>query len=223
MKRKNVQRIVRWLLRRLTHLEFQGEEHLPDTGGVIIITNHLSRLDIPVLFMLPKRGENITALVTDKYKSYPLLRWFTDSCEGIWIDRSKADFTAFREALYALNNGKALGISPEGTRSTTGMLQEGKSGAALLALKANVPIIPVGLCGTEDSVRKMVRLQQPYILGRFGPAFTLPSLEMKDRENWLKQATDEMMCRIAALLPEKYHGFYSGHPRIKELRLSGGY
>ncbi len=220
VKRDKLQRLVRWLMKHLTSLEFRGAEHVPEKGGVIVVTNHLSRLDIPVLFMMPKR-DDITALVTDKYKDYPFLRWFTESAEGIWIDRTKADFAAFNKALAVLNEGKALGISPEGTRSGTGALKEGKAGAALLALKSNVPILPVGLAGTEDSMAKLMALRRPHIVGQFGPAFSLPPLERADRETWLKRATDEIMCRIAAVLPEKYHGVYAGHPRLKELLRSG--
>lgn len=216
MKREKLQNIVWRFFNSLSTLRFVHPEYLPQQGGVIVATNHLSRLDIPVLFLIPTRPD-ITALVTDKYKRYPFFRWFTESGNGIWIDRTKADFSAFREATGVLRTGGCVGISPEGTRSESGVLLEGKAGAALLALKADVPIVPVGLSGTENALGAMLALQKPVITARFGPAFRLPPLERSNRDEALKNYTDEIMCRIAALLPQKYHGFYRDHPRLKEL------
>lgn len=220
MKRETLQAIVHWLFRHFSRLQFIHSEYVPSEGGVIVATNHLSRLDIPVLFLNPARPD-ITALVTDKYQDYPLFRWFADTAHGIWIDRTKADFTAFREAADVLRKGGCVGISPEGTRSESGALLEGKAGTALLALKADVPIVPVGIAGTELALGPMLTLRKPPITARFGPAFKLPPLERDNRDETLKQYTDEIMCRIAALLPEEYHGFYSDHPRLKELLSSG--
>lgn len=221
MKRDTLQVIVRWVFRYFSRLEFINPEYVPSQGGVLIATNHLSRLDIPVLFLNPIRPD-ITALVADKYKSYPFLRWFTNAAQGIWIDRSKADFTAFREATDVLKKGGCVGISPEGTRSDSGSLQEAKSGTVLLALRANVPIVPVGISGTESSVGKMLTFQRPVITARFGPPFTFPPLDRANKEETLQQYTDEIMCRIAALLPNKYHGYYSGNPRLKEILAVSG-
>ncbi len=216
VKREKLQRIVHWLFRNLSRLQFIRPEYVPLEGGVIVATNHLSRLDIPVLFLNPARPD-ITALVTDKYQDYPLFRWFANTANGIWIDRTKADFTAFREAADVLRKGGCVGISPEGTRSDSGVLLEGKSGTALLALKAGVPIVPVGIAGTESALGPMLALRKPVITAHFGPAFKLDPLDRSNRDETLKQYTDEIMCRIAALLPGKYHGFYRDHPRLKEI------
>ena len=142
MKANNLRNLINWLMKHLTNTHFEGVENIPTDGGLLVATNHLSRMDIPVLFLIPNRPE-MTALVTTKYLKHPLIRWFIVSAKGIWLDRDTADFGAFRSAVQALEQGKALGISPEGTRSKTGLLQEGKPGTALLALRAHVPIIPV--------------------------------------------------------------------------------
>jgi 1-acyl-sn-glycerol-3-phosphate acyltransferase len=217
MKRKTLQKIVRFLLPRLCDVEYQGLEHIPKTGGLIITTNHLSRMDIPFIFNTPAR-DDITALVADKYKKYIFFRWFCYVAGGIWIDRSKADFTALKLSLEALRAGCALGISPEGTRSEVGELLEGKAGTALIAIKAGVPIIPVALWGTKNSFNQLFHFKRPKMHMRYGPVYYLPSLDLRDREASLKRAVDEIMCRIAVLLPEQYHGFYRGHPRLKELQ-----
>lgn len=213
-KRKILGLILRPLMFLFTKTEFFGSEHIPEEGPVIIVTNHLSRLDIPVLFMTPKRKE-IRALVTDKYLNYPILNIIILLSESIWLDRTKADYTAFRKAEEILNEGIALGISPEGTRSKNGQLQAGKPGAALLASKTGVTIVPVGITGTDTGVSDLLHFKRPHLIARYGPSFTLEPLNRnEDRNKKLRLYTDDVMCRIAALLPEEYRGVYADHPDL---------
>lgn len=215
MKKETLRSIIRFLFRNLARLEYYNLEYMPTSGPVILATNHLSRLDTPLLFINPIR-QDITALVTDKYLHYPILRWFTTTGGGIWIDRDRADFGALSAAREVLNQGMVLGIAPEGTRSKTGQLLEGKPGAILIAMRSGAPILPVGVTGTEESVNGMLTLQRPRITVRMGKPFHIPPLDREKRSEQLKFWSDELMLRIAALLPEKYHGFYRGHPRLKE-------
>lgn len=216
MKPDKLRRIICWLIDHLTVTEFKGVENIPPEGGLLIATNHMSRIDIPVLFMTPKRP-NMTALVTTKYLKYPMLRWFVVTAKGIWLDRDTADFSAFRTAAGLLNDGMAIGIAPEGTRSQTSQLLEGKPGVALLALRAHVPILPVALIGTESAVDDFKHLRKPHITAIFGKLIPAPELKRENREGQLKAITDEIMCQIASMMPEKYHGFYRDHPRLKEI------
>lgn len=216
MKREQLQSIVRFLFQRLTRFQFIGAENLPKEGGVLVATNHFSRLDAALLFLMPERTD-ITALVADKYQKYPFFYWFLQSARVIWIDRSKADFGAFRSALEALQRGLAVGIAPEGTRSQNSQLLEGKPGTVLLAAKANAPIVPVAISGTEDAVRQLLSLRRPDLTVRIGAPIRIPPFDRHNRDEIFKQYTDEIMCRIAALLPAKYHGFYKNHPRLREM------
>lgn len=216
MKPNELRRILVWLLKRLTVTEFTGTENIPSTGGVLIATNHMSRMDIPVLFLTPKRTD-MTALVTTKYLKYPLIRWFIITAQGIWLDRDTADFSAFRTAMTALEQGMAIGISPEGTRSKNAQLLEGKPGTALLALRAGVPILPVALSGTEDAFDKLKHFKKPHITAQFGKLIPAQKLDRDNREEQLQKLTDETMCQIAAMLPEHYRGFYKDHPRLIEI------
>lgn len=216
MKANNLRRLINWLMKVLTKTEFKGVENIPESGGVLIATNHMSRMDIPVLFMIPNRPE-MTALVTTKYLKHPLLRWFITTANGIWLDRDHADFGAFRSAMEALDAGKAVGIAPEGTRSKTGKLIEGKPGAALLAIRAQVPIVPVAITGTIGAFKKALTFQRPHITAEFGELIPAPVLERGNREEQLQKLTEEIMCRIAAMLPEENRGFYAENPRLKEL------
>jgi 1-acyl-sn-glycerol-3-phosphate acyltransferase len=115
--------------------------------------------------------------------------------------------------------GGILVIAPEGTRSKSEALAEGKPGVAYLAMKAGVPIVPIALTGTEDRLvlARLKHLKKSEIKIVIGPAFTLPPVKGRDRDAALRQYTDEIMCRIGALLPEKYRGVYAQHPRLKEL------
>ena len=210
-------RLINFLMHLLTKIEFKGVENIPLTGGILLATNHMSRMDIPSLFVTPNRPD-MTALVTTKYLKRPLIRWFIVSANGIWLDRDTADFSAFRKAIEALQRGKAVGIAPEGTRSVDAQLLEGKPGTAMLAVRAKVPIVPVAIVGTEDSMEKMRRFKRPYISVEYGPAIPAPVMNRGDREGQLEQLTTEIMCRIALMMPEKYHGFYTNHPRLKELQ-----
>jgi 1-acyl-sn-glycerol-3-phosphate acyltransferase len=216
ISRKAMVDIISWLMRKLTTFEFRGEENIPQEGGVIIATNHMSRIDTTLLLLNPRRPD-IKALVTDKYKNHPIIGFIVGSAEMIWLDRTKADFSAFKQALDYLRQGGALGIAPEGTRSQTGALIEGKPGAVLLAVKANVPIVPVGVIGTEDAVAQLKKFKRPHLTATFGPAFTLPELERDKRDEQLKGFTDEVMCRLAVLIPEKYRGYYANYARVQEL------
>src|SRR5512137_903716 len=145
-KRAFIQSVVHFLLKTITVTTFEGLEHIPPTGGVLIATNHLSRLDIPVLFDIPARSD-ITCVLTTKYKKNVLIAPLAWMGEAIWIDRDIADFTAIKTGLDYLKKGGCLGVSPEGTRSTTGGLLPGKSGIVFLALRSGAPIVPVGITG----------------------------------------------------------------------------
>jgi 1-acyl-sn-glycerol-3-phosphate acyltransferase len=216
LKRSTLASLFKFLVDHLTHTEFFGTENIPTQGGIIVATNHNSRADAPLLMLTPTRPD-IYALATTKYQNYPLFKWILDTAGVIWIDRERADFGAMRSSLDFIKNGGALGIAPEGTRSQVGRLLEGKPGTVLLADKAKVPIVPVGIAGSEDIMRKFKQLQKPHVSLRFGKPFTLPPIDRNDRDGWLKNCTEEIMCRIAAELPPAYRGFYADHERLKQL------
>lgn len=216
MKKATLTKIVRFLLRALTRSEYIGLENIPTSGAAIIALNHLSQVDTPLLLAQPVRAD-LTALVTDKYQKFWFLRWFINTAEGIWIDRDRADFGAFRSGIEALKAGRPLGIAPEGTRSKSGMLLPGKPGVVLLAIKSGAPIVPVAITGTETTFRDIFRLRKATITARFGKPFTLPPLDRDNRDAALQAMTDEIMCHIAVMLPESYRGAYADHPRLQAL------
>lgn len=208
-----LRRFLRWILRVIfnlfTRVEVIGLETVPKKGGLIIAVNHLSYVDAPLVFALIDRPD-LTAMVADKYLKNPLFRLLVNIVNGIWINRETADLAALREARDYLKNGGALGIAPEGTRSQTGQLQEAKTGVAFLAEKAGVPMMPTAISGSDTAFRKLVRFQRPRLTVIFGDPVYVPRTDKHNRAEILQRSTDELMCRIAALLPPAYRGVYSG-------------
>ena len=213
MKKSTLIKIVRFLLNTFTISEYIDVENLPKEGGVILAINHMSHLDTPFLLGNNVRND-LTGLVTTKYKDNMIVAWFTNTAEGIWINRDVADFSAIRQASIVLNKGIALGIAPEGTRSKNGKLQEGKPGTILLAVKSGVPIVPVAITGTETAFNDLKHFRRPRLTARFGKPFVIPPFEQGRRSQDLSIWTEKLMVRIAALLPESYRGFYQN--KIKE-------
>jgi 1-acyl-sn-glycerol-3-phosphate acyltransferase len=107
-------------------------------------------------------------------------------------------------------------MAPEGTRSRVGSLIRGKTGIAYLADQAKAAILPVAITGTESIFKQLFRLRRPQVTVQIGELFHLPPVDSEERNASLRKNADEVMCRIAAMLPEKYRGVYADHPRLKE-------
>ena len=214
--------IIRWILRFIinlvAHVEINGYENVPNEGNFVIATNHLGIIDAPMAFYALDRWD-LFVLVGEKWKERSFFRWLGKYFNFIFIDRFNPDIKALRKVMALMDEGKNLVIAPEGTRSRTGALIEGKPGVSYLATRLGEPIVPVAIAGTEDKVifGNLKRLRRSHVTLTAGPTFTLPPLPRKDRDEVLKQYTDEIMCRIAVMLPEIYWGVYKDHPRLKEL------
>ena len=211
--------VIKTLLWLIADIEMIGYENLPVEGGFVIASNHLGRLDSALSFFVFKR-DDIIMPIAEKYEHHPLFGALGRAVDGIWLDRYNPDIHALREMMKRMKQGQVLIIAPEGTRSKTEALQDGKPGVVFLASRAGVPIVPVAIYGTEDRVvlDNLKHFRRSRIVGRAGVPFTLsPIRGGQDREKVLREQTDELMCRIAVLLPERYHGVYAQHPRLKEL------
>ena len=214
--------IIRWLIRLLFNIiarvDVHGYEYLPKEGSFVIATNHLGMVDVPIAYYALDYWD-MFVLIADKWQKVGLFRWVGNYFNFIFIDRYNADIKALRKVISLMEHDNILVIAPEGTRSRTGALIEAKPGVSYLATKLNRPIVPVAITGTEDKAifGNLKKLRRTHITLTAGPAFTLPPLPKENRDQVLKQYTDEIMCHIAALLPDKYRGVYADHPRLKEL------
>jgi 1-acyl-sn-glycerol-3-phosphate acyltransferase len=217
--------IIRWLIRLIFNLiarvDVSGYENLPKDSSFVIATNHLGFVDVPIAYYALDYWD-MFVLIGEKWQDVKLFRWIGKYFNFIFIDRFNPDLKALRKVIALMEENNILVIAPEGTRSRTGALIEAKPGVSYLASRLGRPIVPVALTGTEDKnvFGNLKRLRRSHITVKAGPAFTLPPLPRENRDEALKQYTDEIMCHIAALLPERYRGFYADHPRLKELLAS---
>lgn len=210
--------LIRLVFRLITRVKVMGAEHIPASGGMVAVTNHVGRLDAGLPYCLIDR-EDIIMLVAEKYRQVAVWRWLAGALDGVWVDRFNADLAAVRACLRRLKAGGVLVIAPEGTRSPTGSLLPARSGAGFLAARSGMPILPTAVTGTEDAVVKarLKRLRRLDVQVRFGAAFLLPPRHDLDPQARQQAHDDEIMCRIAALLPPERRGAYAEHPRLREL------
>jgi 1-acyl-sn-glycerol-3-phosphate acyltransferase len=199
----------------LTRVRVEGAvDEIPRTGPVIIAANHSSNLDVPVLgsSLMPRIGRRFQWLGKKELFDWPIVGWVARNGGVHAIDRSAADVDAFRLAARILEEGHVLFVFPEGTRSRDGALGEGRDGVAVLALRTGAPIVPVGVTGSYERWPRGQKLPHPggRVTARVGSPFRLadelpPDL---DRRAAKTAATDLIMRRIAALLPERQRGRY---------------
>jgi 1-acyl-sn-glycerol-3-phosphate acyltransferase len=216
MKPKTLQRILTKILKASTRFEILGAEHVPRSGQALVVINHLGLLDLPLGYVAVDR-EDVTGWVADKHLKNPLFAYVVNSAGGIWLNRENPELSSMKAALASLKAGKLFAVAPEGTRSSNGAMIEGKEGIAYLAIQSGAPIIPAGITGTESVGDHWRKLRKAPLKIQFGEAFTLPKMDRKRRQAQMEEGVIEIMCRIAALIPEKYHGHYAGDPRIEEL------
>ena len=212
-----IRAFARVILGLIARIEIIGNVDF-QTGGFIIAGNHVGRLEAFLVILLANR-DDIILILAEKYKKYAFWRYAARKVDAIWINRFDADFGALRAVLKRLEQGEVLDVAPEGTRSPTEALLPGRPGAIYLAAKSGLPLIPIGITGTEDRVVKhrLKRLQRLDITARVGEPYRLPPMPRAGRDEWLQSQTDDLMCRIAALLPPDHRGVYADHPRLLAL------
>jgi 1-acyl-sn-glycerol-3-phosphate acyltransferase len=204
------------LFRASWRFDLQGVENIPERAGAILCPNHTSVLDsffVPVL--LPRR---VTYVGKAEYMDSWKTRHIFPALGMIPIDREGGDAAerALSAAQRVLENGELFGIYPEGTRSRDGRLYRGHTGPARLALRAQVPIIPVGIQGAREVMppdAKFPSLRKPVTI-RFGRPVTVGRyLDRADDRLVLRQIIDEVMFAIRELSGQEYVDEYAGKKR----------
>ena len=217
-----MKRVIVWLIRfiinRIAKVETSGYENLPLKGGFVIAVNHLGFLDAPMAYYALNNW-NLFIPVAEKWEESAILRWLGKNLNASFIDRFNPDLKAMREMIKRMEEGQTLIIAPEGTRARDEKMAQGKPGVAYLAAKMGWTIVPVAIIGTEDRIvlGNLKRFKKTNIKLIAGRSFTLPPFPKENREEKLQEYTDEIMCRIAVMIPERNRGFYAEHPRLKEL------
>jgi 1-acyl-sn-glycerol-3-phosphate acyltransferase len=199
------QAVVRLLFRLLAPVTVEGLENIPRSGAMLLAANHLSLLDVPVLFtVLPRRG---ICIATESLRRHFWARWFLDMGDTIYVRRGEADREALARSLAVLRAGGLLGVAPEGTRSRTGGLAKGLTGVAYLAAEAGAPVLPIAAYGQEQIAANLRRLRRTRVHVRIGAPIALSPGDRTAAR--LEQDTARVMTAVAALLPPAYRGVYA--------------
>ena len=207
--------VARFCLRALArvHVEVQGE--LPKDGPLIVVANHLSNADPPLVagWLTPLLGRQLHILAKESLFFFPMgpvIRRLGASP----VRSGGSDIEAYRVARDILDRGEILCIFPEGTRSPTGVLGEAKPGVAMLATRSGVPVLPVGVSGTDILLGRGSRFPKigTRVTVRVGQPFMVTLDPSRPRREAMREASDEIMRAIAALTDERHRGRYSTEP-----------
>lgn len=175
------------ILRIFYRYEMQGKANVPDEGGVLLCCNHIHAWDPPLLGAGLKR--NVVFMAKAELFKIPVVSFFVKRFGAFPVKRGAQDKQALKNALRTLNEGRVLGIFPEGTRSKDGHLGKGLSGVGLMALKTNAAVIPVAIVGPYRLFSKITIC--------YGESIPFDDLrEQKSSSELVRVATERIMSGI---------------------------
>lgn len=204
--------LARVVARCVTRIRVEGLENVPTSGPLILVANHLSNADPPLVFgfITPALGRPMHILAKESLFVGPVGVFLRS--QGVTpVKAGGSDIDAYRAASAILDRGDVLTIFPEGTRSRSGELGDPKPGVAMLAARSGAPILPVGISGTDRFLGRGRRLPRigSRIVVRVGEPFTVEPGQTKPRRAALQAVTDRIMRAIAALIEPRHRGRYS--------------
>lgn len=201
--------IFRPLLNICVSWKAEGRENVPLTGPLILVANHVHVLDpILLVFTLPRW---ITFVAKEELFRSLFLRLWLRWAGSLPLQRDgkvREKQRMLEGAKKALEEGLILGMFPEGGRSHDGKLRKGKPGSAVIASRTDVPLLPVGVVGTDKIHGISWLWKRPRIVVRIGKTFKLPPTNSKISKTQMQLLTTQLMREIAALLPPEYQGAY---------------
>lgn len=199
---------IKGLTRILCNVDDGQLVKVPEKGPLIVACNHINFMDAPLLYT-HLQPRNVTGFAKAETWDNPALGFLFDLWGAIPIQRGEVDTKAFRRGLEALQQGKILGVAPEGTRSRHGKLGRGLPGIITLAYHSKAPVLPLVFYGVEQLGENIKELKRTDFHIRVGRLFTLTFPQGKMDRELRKLMVDEIMYQIAALLPHEYRGYYS--------------
>ncbi len=178
---------------------------------MLVVANHIHAADPPLLGVSLNR--KVFFMAKEELFRSSLGAYFVSGLGSFPVHRGKLDREAIRRSQQVLADGLALAMFPEASRSRGAKLKTAMPGSALIACRSGVPILPVGIIGTEQIKGLGWILRRPRLTINIGQPFSLPPVEGKLTREKLVEFTDFIMQRIAELLPPQYHGVYAGKKR----------
>lgn len=206
---------IKRLARVLCRIDATQLARVPDRGPLILVSNHVNFLDVPVVFthLQPRPVAGFGKVET---WDHPLLGPLFTLYGAIPLRRGEADVVALRRGLDALQAGYILGVAPEGTRSGDGCLQRARPGVVTIALRSGAPVLPMACYGFETFKQNFPRLRRTDFRIVVGNPFHLNLGGVKVTRQVRQQMVDEIMYQLAALLPAAYRGCYADLDRATE-------
>ncbi len=180
---------------------------VPRHGPLILISNHTGSLEVPLLFC-HLQPRPLTGWAQIESWKNPLYHWLFNLWGAIPLQRGEADMNALKKAVAVLKQGFIFALAPEGTRDRTGKLIRGKPGVVLLAMLSGAPILPVAHWGGEKFTDNISRLRRTDFHIRVGRPFRIVAHGNRITAGERQEIVDEMMVRLARLLPEEFRGEY---------------
>ncbi len=210
-RRHVLKRIFRFLFKLFFQVKITGLENIPVGSGYLIAINHPSYYEPPlVLAYWPEFSEAVAGHdVWERGLNGKIVAAFG----SIPVKRGEYDRKVLDTINAVLTSERPLLIAPEGGRSNQPGMRRAKAGVAFVVDRGGVPVVPVAIKGTSNEcVKEALRFKRPTVEMHIGEPFTLPPIKGKgqERREARQRAADEVMLRIAAMLPEEYHGAYSG-------------
>ncbi len=187
------------LMRLLFRLEVSGRQHVPRTGPVLLVSNHVSVLDPPIIGGASPR--ELHFLAKEELFHVPVLGRLIRALNSRPVKRDGSDTRALKTGLRLLEEGQALLVFPEGTRGVEGRLGEGKPGVGMLAVMSGATVVPVYVSGSGRALppgRALPRLAKVRV--SFGPPLAFQSGEGDGRKERYREATRDIMSAIARLM-----------------------
>lgn len=209
---KAIHYTVSWLIRIILgvicRVDAADVRRLPKEGPAIFVTNHINFLEVPVIYtqLMPRR---LAALVKAETWNNPALAFLGNLWMGIPISRGLVDRKAITAAKEVLADGRILVIAPEGTRSGDGRLRRGNPGIVLFAADSGIPIFPIAHYGGESFWKRFRALRRTDFNIKVGEPIVVRTGEKTLGREKRRAITDEIMYRIAELLPDRLRGYYS--------------
>ncbi len=189
------------LLNLLVRFRVRGLYNVPKQGAFIIAANHLSWTDIPFIPLYLRR--KVVYMAKEEYFN-SRLAWLVRFLGAFPVKRGEGDRQALRAGEEQLKKGNILVIFPEGTRSRSRTMAKAHAGLGMIALRSGVPVVPVAISGSEKALKKF----RPQVTVTYGEPMILKPAGKKVTREDIDSATEQVMRKIADMLPPEYRGVY---------------